>query len=142
MAAGIGLAILAFMRQTPGTGPFWGWMGAAFGCFFGGLGGVGGCWNTYRQMLGRRDLMAEPGPTPLDRILRWFTALGVLILLTAAIGWRETTRDTHLALLTMGGVVTLQGGIFLLVRRFVRATAGTAQQQEHFRGGRGNLPRS
>ena len=123
MSAGLALGVLAFIYATPGTGPFWGWMGAAFGCFFGGGGGMVGSYNSYRQLTGRGDMMHAPGHTPLDRVLRAYTVLGVLILAAAAITWRSANAETRHALLLLGGLVTIQGLLFVIARTATRRTA-------------------
>jgi hypothetical protein len=93
MTAGVGLAVLAFVREDVGSSPFWGWMGAAFGCLIGGAGGVAGSWNSYRQMTGRGDFMSDPGTTPFDRALGVYTLLGVLVLMATGVTWRAVGRE-------------------------------------------------
>jgi hypothetical protein len=124
MTAGIVLGVLGFMRETPGSQQFWGWMGGAMGGFFGGAGGIAGSFNTYRQLTGRRDWMYEPGRTALDRALSWYTVMGVVLLLAAGVGWRAFNEPTRYALLLMGGMVVFQGALFLGIRSVTRRSAG------------------
>jgi serine/threonine protein kinase len=123
MTAGLALAVLAFLRETPGSGPFWGWIGSAFGAFFGGGGALAGSWNSYRQLTGRQDLMSESGWTVLDRALVLYTVLGGLLLAAAAATWRIAGHDTRYALLLLGGMVSVQGALFFIVRAAMRRAA-------------------
>jgi hypothetical protein len=122
MTAGIVIAILAFHQATPGSHAFWGWIGGAFGCFFGGGGSLAGTWNTYRQVTGRTDLLKEPGVTTLDWVIRVYAAVGLLALVTSLL-WIDIGKPTRLAGLLLGGIMVLQGAMFLAYRGFNRATA-------------------
>jgi serine/threonine protein kinase len=122
MTAGIVIAVLAFYNAAPGSHQFWGWMGGAFGCFFGGGGALAGTWNSYRQVTGRRDLMKEPGVTTLDRIIRAYTAAGLLAVVISLL-WIDAGRPTRLAGLLLGGIMVLQGAMFLTMRAFNRHAA-------------------
>jgi predicted Ser/Thr protein kinase len=122
MTAGLALAVLAFVNEAPGSQKFWGWMGGAMGCFFGGAGSLAGCWNTYRQLTGRRDWLYEPGRTVLDRGMSCYAALGVLLLFAAGVGWNTFSGDTRYALLLLGGMVTLQAALFIGIRAVTRAS--------------------
>jgi hypothetical protein len=123
MTAGVVLAVLAFVNEAPGSQRFWGWMGGAMGCFFGGGGSLAGCWNTYRQLTGRRDWMYEPGRTTLDRAMSGYAALGVLLLFAAAVGWGTFNGATRYALLLLGGMVTVQAALFIGIRAVTRRAA-------------------
>jgi predicted Ser/Thr protein kinase len=124
MTAGIALGAMGLVRETPGSQQFWGWMGGAMGCFFGGAGGLAGSWNTYRQLTGRRDWMSEPGTTALDRAMRWYALLGLGLLV--ALGWRSFGDATRHALLLMGGLVTVQAVMFIGIRAVTRSAAREA----------------
>jgi serine/threonine protein kinase len=121
ITAGLALAALAFARHPAGSNEFWGWMGGAIGCVVGGAGAATGSWNTYRQLLGRGDLMTAPGHTALDRALEWYTTLGAATLVAVAAAWRAIGPQTRHAALLIGGLVFLQGVLFLAVRATTRA---------------------
>jgi hypothetical protein len=83
MTIGLLLIPAAFMFAEIGSGPFWGWMGGAFGCIIGGLGSMAGSWNTYHQIRGQTDWMQSPTWTGFDSALFAYGAFG-LVLLTVA----------------------------------------------------------
>jgi predicted Ser/Thr protein kinase len=131
MTAGLGLgafASITLLRGGSMSGPFWGWVGAAFGCFFGGGGALAGSWNSYRQLTGRRDLMSEPRWTFFDGTLVAYGVLGLLLLAAAAATWQIANRDTRYALLLLGGMVTFQGALFVLARAAMRRAAMERQR--------------
>jgi hypothetical protein len=123
MTAGLALGALAFLQSAPGSGAFWGWMGSAFGCFFGGGGALVGSLNSYRQLTGRRDLLSEPHWTLLDRTLVSYTVLGVLLLAADGAVWRVAGGETRYALLLLGGMVCFQGVLVLVTRAAMRHAA-------------------
>ncbi|MGA2255383.1 MAG: serine/threonine-protein kinase [Thermoguttaceae bacterium] len=118
VAAGVVCTALAFVLEEPGSNEFWGWMGGALGCIVGGLGACAGCWNSYRQLTGAPDLMYSPRWTWLDKCLAVYAILGVFAL--AAVLGVSASRTTVQALLTIGGMMVLQGGLFLLIRAVLR----------------------
>jgi predicted Ser/Thr protein kinase len=123
MTAGIVLAFVAFLASPVGSGPFWGWMGAAFGCFFGGGGGVAGTWNTYRQLEGKTDLMSRPGWTWFDRLVAWYGLLGFVVSAVAAALSRWLSWASTYSLLLLGGMAALQAALFLGIRFLMRRAA-------------------
>jgi hypothetical protein len=123
MTAGLALAVLGVLRESPGSQQFWGWMGGAMGCFFGGAGGLAGSWNTYRQLTGRRDWMHDPGRTPFDRAISVYALLGLGLLMAAGVGWRTFGDATRHGLLLMGGLVAAQAALFIAIRAVTRASA-------------------
>jgi predicted Ser/Thr protein kinase len=50
LAVGVALAAYAAAAESPAAGQFWGWMGAALGCFLGGGGALIGAVNSFRQL--------------------------------------------------------------------------------------------
>jgi hypothetical protein len=121
---GVLLVPAALMFSEAGSGPFWGWMGGAFGCLFGGLGALAGSWNTYRTIRGECDWMKIPGWTGLDYSLAGYGVLGVVSLVlgilvkAGALGPLETdvARNTFLGLSLLGGLMVFQAALFLLYR--------------------------
>ncbi len=123
MAAGVALIGLAFLLDSPGTGSFWGWMGGAFGCIFGGLGGLAGSWNSYRQIEGAGDLMQSPDWTWLDKALAGYTVLGVITFVSGLVVSPWANWPTTYSLTLLGGMIVFQGGLFLVFRALARRAA-------------------
>jgi len=121
---GVLLVPAALMFSEAGSGPFWGWMGGAFGCLFGGLGALAGSWNTYRTIRGECDWMKIPGWTALDYSLAGYGVLGAVSLVlgilakAGVLGPLETdvARNTFLGLSLLGGLMLFQAALFLLYR--------------------------
>jgi hypothetical protein len=136
ITAGLAALVYAVMSRLAGSGAFWGWMGAAFGCIIGGAGALLGCWNTYRQLEGAGDLMQSPDWTWLDHVLLGYGAVGLAATLAVAFGHPWFARPTVTALLTLGGTVIFQSGLFLIIRALMRRAARQAQRQrvEHAHG--------
>jgi hypothetical protein len=112
------VAGLAFIFATPGGGPFWGWMGGAFGCILGGLGSLVGCMNSYRQLCGGEDLLQSRHWTWFDTAI---TAIGILGAVTLLFGVLYAftpsgiTPTVHAASLG-GSILLFQALIFSLIR--------------------------
>lgn len=115
MALGIALAAYAGVAESPHSGQFWGWMGGAFGCFFGGGGALIGAINSYRQLAGDRDLMTTFGRTWFDRLLGGYALLGILAILTAQF-WSLPGSPMRTALVALGMIMVGQAGLFWLFR--------------------------
>ena len=125
MAAGVALAAMGVAAGTDDPNRFWGWMGAAFGCFFGGAGGLAGTWNSYRQLEGAGDLMHAPGTTWLDWTLWGYFGFGWILLSTGALIYQSTAGYPLMAL---GGTAVVQAMMFIIIRglllRSIRAENG------------------
>ena len=119
MAAGAALAVYAFLSVPAESGAFWGWLGGAFGCFFGGAGSLIGSWNSYRQVTGVGDLLRLPHRTWLDYLFWAYTLSGAGLLTAAlvALFQRHTVTPTVYALLLFSGIVLFQGVFFLVFRK-------------------------
>jgi serine/threonine-protein kinase len=50
LAAGVVLATIAALRESPASGGFWGWMGGALGCLLGGGGALIAAIHSYRHL--------------------------------------------------------------------------------------------
>jgi predicted Ser/Thr protein kinase len=96
----------------------WAWLGSGFGCLIGGLGAAAGSYNTYRQMAGAEDLMRSPRVTWFDWVMRAYALVGVALLASGLIALTqfEGNDDPIIALMSLGSIVTFQGGLFLLWR--------------------------
>lgn len=127
IAGGIALVVYASMTQTGGSNEFWGWMGGALGCIIGGLGSLGGCWNTYRQLEGSGDLMQSPDWTWLDNVMLGYGVLGFVSLVVITVGASWFGATTVQALLTLGAMIIFQSGLFLIIRTLMRRAARQAQ---------------
>ncbi len=110
-----------------------GYFGAAFGCIVGGIGGLLGTLNTYRQMAARPDWMEAEYRTWLDRLMLGYLLVGVAMLL---FGWIVITNpvgpadpDTNIGrgVLILGAIIVFQAFLFLIYR----ATAGRATEAKH-----------
>jgi tRNA A-37 threonylcarbamoyl transferase component Bud32 len=121
MVAG-GLVILGYaaLMTTPGSNAFWGWMGGAFGCIFGGGGSLAGCWNTYRQLEGADDLMWSPSWTWLDKGSLVYGILGAIMFLAGLILAPWLNWTSAYSLLILGGMVLFQETLFLAIRGLMR----------------------
>ena len=116
MTAGLAGAIYAMTWGFQGfSGPFWGWMGAAFGCIVGGAGSAVGSYNTYRQMAGAEDLMLSPRTTWFDWVMRVYLAIGFALLMWGALLVDGNPKNWQ-PLVTLGGIAALQGLLFLVIR--------------------------
>jgi hypothetical protein len=121
---GVLLFPAAFMFSDAGSGPFWGWMGGAFGCFFGGFGGLAGSWNTYRQLRGQLDWMKMSRWTGFDYSLAAYGALGLVLLgggILAKVGVfglqeSDVMRSSVFGLLLLGSIIVFQASLFLMYR--------------------------
>jgi predicted Ser/Thr protein kinase len=131
---GGGVAILAYglwfsfraLGDGNAGGIAWGYFGAAFGCIVGGFGSAAGSYNSYRQLAGAEDLMRSPRTTWFDWVMRGYLLVGIG-LLAAGFYFIDPvyTEQTGKALLTLGGVATLQAGLFLLLRLMMRGPAAS-----------------
>jgi predicted Ser/Thr protein kinase len=126
IAAGVAIVPLAFAYANPRFGAFWGFMGASLGCIGGGLGSLFGSWNDYRQRMGRRNLLLEPGWTWFDEGLGLYAGIGVVLLLAAPVAMVlfENMAATY-SLALLGGIVLLQGVAFAGYRALIRAQSNT-----------------
>ncbi|MFN0019937.1 MAG: serine/threonine-protein kinase [Pirellulaceae bacterium] len=122
IGVGIMLGILPYVLGIT-TGDSLGYFGAAFGCIVGGVGGLFGTLNTYRQMAGGPDWMETEYRTWLDRLMLGYLFLGVGMLL---LGWMQSSNvssadDVRMgsALLVLGWIVMIQGALFLVYRATV-----------------------
>jgi predicted Ser/Thr protein kinase len=115
MAAGAALAAFAVLTESPASGPFWGWMGGAFGCFFGGGGGLIGAINGYRQLAGAEDLMTVAGWTWFDRILVGYGLCGGAALATA-LAWGSLASPARWSIGLLGAIMVGQAVLFLMLR--------------------------
>jgi predicted Ser/Thr protein kinase len=122
MAAGVALAVYAVLSESPQSGPFWGWMGGAFGCFFGGGGALIGALNTYRQLGGAGDLMTMAGGNWLDRVLVGYALFGAGMLVVA-LAWGSWGTAARYALLLLGVIVVGQSALFWRFRSPYRRMA-------------------
>jgi serine/threonine protein kinase len=119
MAAGVALAAYALMTESPNSGEFWGWMGGAFGCFFGGGGALIGAINSYRQIAGRQDLMTVASTTWLDRVLCGYGLFGAGGII-AAIAWTSLASPARYSIGLLGTIVVFQSGWMSIVRAAAR----------------------
>jgi tRNA A-37 threonylcarbamoyl transferase component Bud32 len=115
MAIGVALAVFAVLSESPQSGQFWGWMGGAFGCFFGGGGALIGAINSYRQLAGAGDLMTAAGSNWLDRLLAVYAVLGAAALVTA-FAWGSPGSPGRYSLLLLGALIVAQAAWFRLLR--------------------------
>ena len=123
VTAGVVLAIVAILTQSLGSGAFWGWMGGAFGCIFGGGGGLLGTWNSYRRLAGRGDLMRSPDWIWFDSLMLCYALAGTFSIIGGLVCSPWVNWPTTYFLLLLGGMVTLQGGLFLIIRALMRRAA-------------------
>jgi predicted Ser/Thr protein kinase len=123
MLGGLGLLAYAMLMVPTDSGEFWGWIGGAFGCFFGGAGALVGSWNSYRQLEGSGDLMYAPGRTWLDRALMGYALFGALLFLLGLVLAPWINWVAAYSLLVLGGVPLVQGVVFLAFRALVRRGA-------------------
>ncbi len=124
VTVGLVLFVLSFRLREPGSQEFWGFMGGAFGCVVGGLGGVIGCWNGYRQIEGAPDLMSIPRWTWLDRSLLLYGLTGVILLIIGAGLYNAVrTETTGYSLMLGGGIAAFQGLGFSAYRTMIRRAA-------------------
>jgi predicted Ser/Thr protein kinase len=119
MAAGIAVAAFAVFNESPATGQFWGWMGGAFGCFFGGGGALVGAINSYRQLAGAEDLMLSTSWTWLDRIVVGYALCGGGVLV-AALAWGSLTWPARWSVALLGAIMVAQTVPFLIMRGLYR----------------------
>jgi hypothetical protein len=120
MAAGLAMAVIAVWKIPIGSSGFWGWMGGACGCFFGGGGGLLGTWNSYRQMEGHADMMADPGRNLFDRCVLAILCIGIALLVAAASVSPWASSDMVSGGLLLGSILTFQGLLFLIIRSLIR----------------------
>jgi hypothetical protein len=115
MAVGGALAVFALLSESPDSAEFWGWIGGAVGCFFGGGGAVIGATNSYREMSGVADLCAGAGRNWLDRILLGYVLLGAACV---AIGFAfsSLTPPAKYAMLLLGAIVVGQAALLWVLR--------------------------
>jgi tRNA A-37 threonylcarbamoyl transferase component Bud32 len=123
VAGGFVALAFAVLTTTVGSSAFWGWMGGAFGCIFGGSGGLLGCWNTYRQLEGGEDLMRSPRWTWLDKVLLFYGSLGAVMFLAGLVLSPWLNGVSTYSLLLMGGVVLCQDALLLIIRGLNRRAA-------------------
>ncbi len=119
MATGLALAAYAILTESPSSGEFWGWMGGAFGCFFGGGGALIGAINSYRQLAGAGDLMTARGTNWLDRVLLGFGLLGGAALATA-LTWPTLASPARYSIGLLGTIVVFQAGLMIVLRTVAR----------------------
>ena len=115
MAVGGALAAFAILSESPESGQFWGWMGGAFGCFFGGGGALIGAINSYRQISGVTDLLAAVGWNWLDRLLIAHALLGSAFI-AAGLALRLLAPPAKYSLLLLGAIVIGQSALFWILR--------------------------
>jgi len=124
VAAGIAFLAVAFIRESPGSQAFWGWMGSAFGCAFGGLGSLFGTWNSYRQLEGAPNLMDSPQWTIFDWAMAVYSAAGVVAMGAAWIlSFFLPWYPAGYSLTLIGGIVLFQGVLFMVIRGLQRRAA-------------------
>jgi hypothetical protein len=126
VAAGIAQVPLAFIISGRHDGIFWGLMGSALGCIGGGLGSLAGCWNDYRQKLGKRNLLAEPEWTWFDEGVWLYLFAGFVMLAAAPAAHYAYGGTASYSLALMGGVMLFQGCLFAQMRNVYRAQARAA----------------
>jgi tRNA A-37 threonylcarbamoyl transferase component Bud32 len=148
VAVGLAIGIYAFDRHRSDN-EFYGLLGAAFGCTVGGLGSLGGTWNTYRQWAGKEDWMESASRTWLDRAM-------FLYLLVAIVGLLSTSdlrlaalfnfnRQTAFFVAVTCGIMAGQAVLFLLYRATVGwsgATSSLASATQNDASARGISKRS
>jgi serine/threonine protein kinase len=127
MAAGVALTVFAILSESPQSGQFWGWMGGAFGCLFGGSGALIGAINSYRQIAGNGDLMTASGSNWLDRVLVGYALLGVATIV-AAVAWSSLGSAGRYSMLLLGAIVVGQSALFWGLRRPYRRAGSTVKQ--------------
>jgi hypothetical protein len=115
MAAGVALVAFAVLTESPASGEFWGWMGGAFGCFFGGGGALIGAINSYRQLAGAGDLMTARGWTWLDSILTAYGLCGGAALATA-LAWVSLASPARWSIGLLGAIMVGQAVLFMPMR--------------------------
>ena len=126
MAIGIALAVFAVLSESPQSGQFWGWIGGAFGCFFGGGGALIGAINSYRQIAGTGDLMTGAGANWLDGLLVVYFLLGAATLVIALASSSSGSPGRY-SLLLLGGLMIAQAALFRLLRRPCRRSLRPVQ---------------
>jgi tRNA A-37 threonylcarbamoyl transferase component Bud32 len=123
VTAGVVLALIGFVVQTPGSERFWGWMGGALGCILGGGGALVGTWNSYRQLSGRPDIMNSPNWIWFDSLVLTYTLAGILCIIVGLVTMPWAGRHTTHFLLILGTLLTFQGLLFLTMRLLKRRAA-------------------
>ncbi len=129
VAVGIGMLVVAFLMIPIGTGGFWGWIGGAFGCYLGGAGGLLGGWNTYRAMEGLPDWLVEGHTNTFDRYMLAITSLGATSIFAGVATSRWISLASVWGLVLLGGVLLLQGGLFVTLRSLMKRAASQEQDQ-------------
>ena len=119
MAAGVALTAYAILTESPNAGEFWGWMGGALGCFFGGGGALIGAINSYRQLAGAGDLMAARGTNWLDRVLLGYGLIGSAALVTA-LAWTTLASPARYSIGLLGTIVVFQAGLMIVLLAVAR----------------------
>jgi predicted Ser/Thr protein kinase len=111
-----------------------GYFGAAFGCIVGGLGGLIGTLNTYRQMAGKPDWMEVEYRTWLDRVMLGYLFVGVAMLLY---GWMVSSTPggpddfkIGCGVLILGAIIICQAFLFLIYRATIGRTTSGKQAPE------------
>jgi serine/threonine protein kinase len=124
IAGGVVSLVIGLVKESPSSHAFWGWMGSAAGCILGGAGALVGTWNNYRQLGGRADLFAEPNRTWLDDAIHGLTLIGILTVAAAMVlsNWVSWYPACYFLVL-MGGIVTFQGVLFMVIRAVMRHAA-------------------
>jgi hypothetical protein len=115
MAAGVALAAFAVLSESPASGQFWGWMGGAFGCFFGGGGALIGAINGYRQLAGAEDLMTMRSWTWLDRLLVGYGLCGGIAVIVAS-AWTTLPSPARWSIALLGAIMAGQAAMFLMFK--------------------------
>ncbi|MCI0360685.1 MAG: serine/threonine protein kinase, partial [Planctomycetaceae bacterium] len=124
ITAGLAAGVYGLMNFPGLSGGWWGWMGGAFGCVVGGFGSFAGSYNSYRQMTGAEDLMRSGRVTWFDWVMRGYLLVGIALLIFGVyLALDVSNYETRLAVLTLGGIATLQGGLFVLWRTLIRPLA-------------------
>lgn len=132
MAIGAALVLYGFLAEAPLSGQFWGWMGGAIGCFFGGGGALVGAVNSFRQIAGLVDWMTASGGNWLDRVPAGYAGFGAAGMVTA-LAWVSLAGPARYALLLLGAVVVGQAALFWVFRRPYRKMTTANQQTAPFR---------
>ena len=117
VAVGLAIGVYAFERSRP-DGEFYGLLGAAFGCIVGGLGSLGGTWNSYRQLAGKEDWMESAQRTWVDRAMFLYLLVGVVCLLSEPVVINYY-RPAAFFITVTGGIMAGQAVLFLLYRATV-----------------------
>jgi hypothetical protein len=116
LSAGAALALYGILSESPQAGRFWGWLGGAFGCFFGGSGVLFGAIIRYLHLDGSRDPVTSRSPNGLNRVLGGGALLGGIAIVTA-LAWSSTGLAVRCSMLLLGTMLIGQSGLFWMLHR-------------------------